>query len=195
MQLTEAQITKLREMAVNSTNETVRTTALKKLTDAGIPLEVPKDGTAEPKTEQPKISKKKTTSKPVRENKPAKPKPKTEKTFKVKGKTYSEEDCAELYKGHQEKKKMAAESSEKSESKQLSTKVADKAVTIVKQIVKDKEVREKMHADPKDTKRYLKQIKTALDSLFTALEKLKGIKISKSKRDRIQAILEEADTE
>jgi hypothetical protein len=109
----------------------------------------------------------------------------------IAGKTYSLEDCEDAFKAWNAKKKQNVKASEKSENKQITTKVSDKVETLTKQVLADASVKKKMEKDPAQAKRDIRSFVKALDALFGAIEKLTGKKISKTNRDKIIGLLEE----
>jgi hypothetical protein len=109
----------------------------------------------------------------------------------IAGKTYSLEDCEDAFKAWNAKKKQNVKASEKSENKQITTKVSDKVETLTKQVLADASVKKRMEKDPAQAKRDIRSFVKALDALFGAIEKLTGKKISKTNRDKIIGLLEE----
>jgi hypothetical protein len=107
------------------------------------------------------------------------------------GKTYSLEDCEDAFKAWNAKKKQNVQASEKSENKQITTKVSDKVETLTKQVFADASVKKKMEKDPAQAKRDIRSFVKALEALFGAIEKLTGKKISKTNRDKIISLIDD----
>lgn len=110
-----------------------------------------------------------------------------------KGKTYSIDECDDLFKAWNMKKKAAAKSSEKSESKPTTEKILDKSETTLKQVLADKSVKKKIKENPKQAKRELVKVEKTMRAFLDAVEEFLGKKIPESKVNKVFAFFKEID--
>ena len=168
--------------------------AKKKEALAALEAEKPEPKKAEPKEKAApkKKAEPKAKAKAEPKEKPA-PKAKAEKKNEVviAGKTYSLDECEDAFKAWNAKKKQAVKATDKSENKQITTKVSDKVEVLTKQVFGDASVKKKMEKDPAQAKRDIRSFVKALEALFGAIEKLTGKKISKTNRDKIIGIIDD----
>jgi len=110
-----------------------------------------------------------------------------------KGRRYSIEECDDLFKAWNMKKKAAVKSAEKSVSKPTTEKVLDKAETTIKQIVSDKNAKKKIQENPKQAKRELIKVQKTMRAWLDAVEEFLGKKIPESKVKKVFALLGEIE--
>lgn len=114
-------------------------------------------------------------------------------TVTYKGKTYTLDECEDLFKAWNMKKKAARKATEKSESKSVTEKVLDKAETTIKQVLTDKAAKKKIQDDPKTAKKELGQIEMNMRRFLQSVEKFLGKRIPESKVKRIFAFFDEIE--
>lgn len=175
-----------------STNAAASEIAKKSLAKMGLDENGKPIGSAkEPKKAQPK-PKPKSKKKPKENGRPADIKLETD-TIIFKGKKYTLEDCEDLYKAWQMKKRGAAQASEKSESRSTTEKVLDKAETTIRQIVSDKSAKKKIKDNPKQAKRELVKVQKTMRAWLDAVEEFLGKRIPESKVKKVFSLLEEIE--
>lgn len=114
-------------------------------------------------------------------------------TVTYKGKTYTLDECEDLFKAWNMKKKAARQATEKSEAKSVTDKVLDKAETTIKQVLTDKSAKKKIEQDPKTAKKELGQIEMNMRRFLQSVEKFLGKRIPESKVKRIFAFFDEIE--
>lgn len=192
-------VSKLVDILKNSTNATAKEMAKKKLAGLGLdengnPIEQPKEEPKEePKAKAKKEKKPKSDKKGVFGGVPKMQVSDDKQYITYKGKKYSIEECEDLFKAWNMKKKAAAKAVEKSESKSTTEKVLDKAETTIKQIVSDKAAKKKIKENPKQAKRELVKVQKTMRAWLDAVEEFLGKKIPESKIKRVFSLLEEIE--